>query len=954
MSLEDFITAFSVSDWFDAPPYVSDLPETSPESDVRAMTELEYRKTTTPTKWFRYLTLGRYVMDGFTFDSCVEEMSSDPLKLHCIIWYQYQYHLDRKLVIPFQLLTGASRCSQPYLIRHVESAISLDTNKVTWQSFSRTLSLNNSWSEVSSKSKKKKDKRKISQSSASSAVSSVGTGNKPATIIEETSISSNSTNQHAHGKSTTKTTENASVASDGKMSVLLPQTNVPVCDGTYRVIFKLKISDSGMMQRYRNPTTMKEEIHKFLNDIFKDGDGSLYKWDQPGTESSSPISKLNPDSVRQFISPSVTIMPSLSTVVLPIRFGFIGKAPGAWRNTAETKEILVRYGATVSFSNSTTTSGKLVVAGYILLKAPMTTHRLRYLQSLRQMLPDNTPPFDILLHKRTPTDQLMPHLVAQCGESHVHSLSEALATILTGTQSALYIPRFAFEQMTPDDASALFTSHDEYVKALSWLPLHPLLSNLDRVRKEYNSDGSITERTTREWARNIRTLDGQGYAQCDVVNGGTDQLCYLLFPPKDKDAAQSALDAYRRRLYPFTQREAQFRAAVGPPPAIILSKRVIANLDFIKKLSSPASQAKASEATASEATASEVTASEDMASADTASEDTASEANTSQSTSKADSTNSSISSVSQATRPPTPGESLRKRYRDRDKASEASQDSVNSSASTTASTTASHQSPGRLSVSSAKFREFDKILLRHQQESETKEARSSERISHIERQLHRFDDLDNKLSEVRQDLAQRLCLFEDRLLESIKTHIDQPSADIDSMRARMEQLMTAMESAIGNTVNPIATKNNDAPQALVTAPPGTTSTRSSCDASENTNPRSETSDDSAMSSESSGLINSPEHKRMRSAKKSKHESICRRLDTELEGAQDPSITEIPHQHSFDSLDADLQEMDEIINDTSRNNTLHADLESRYTEKPSIEDQESPTEGNTSQDSADTQ
>ena len=179
----------------------------------------------------------------------------------------------------------------------------------------------------------------------------------------------------------------------------------------------------------------------------------------------------------------------------------------------------------------------------------------------------------------------------------MHSLSEALlATILTGTQSALvYIPRFAFEQMTPDDAaSALFTSHDEYVKALNRLSLHPLLSNLDQVRKEYNSDGSITERTsTRDWTRNIRTTDGQGYAQCDVVNGGTDQLCYLLFPPKDKDAAQAALDAYRRRLYPFTQREAQFRADVGSPPAIVLSKRVIANLDFIKKLSSPASKAKA-------------------------------------------------------------------------------------------------------------------------------------------------------------------------------------------------------------------------------------------------------------------------------------------------------------------------------------------------------------------------
>ena len=260
----------------------------------------------------------------------------------------------------------------------------------------------------------------------------------------------------------------------------------------------------------------------------------------------------------------------------------------------------------------------------------MTTHRLRYLQSLRKVLPENTPPFDILLHKRTPTHQLMPHLVVQCGESHVHSLSESLAAILTGTQSALYIPRFVFEKMSDAEASALFEAHDSYVKALNWLPLFPLLSNLDRVRKEYNTDGTVTERTTREWARSIQTIDGRSYAQCDVVNGGTDQRCYLLFPPRDKEAAQQALDAYRRRLYPFTQREAKFREDVGPPPAVHLSNRVIANLDFIKRLSSDTNTEEKSAVRTDNNDNSETTA-------------------------------SSVSSVSQVTRPPTPGESLRKR-----------------------------------------------------------------------------------------------------------------------------------------------------------------------------------------------------------------------------------------------------------------------------------------------------
>ena len=199
------------------------------------------------------------------------------------------------------------------------------------------------------------------------------------------------------------------------------------------------------------------------------------------------------------------------------------------------------------------------------------------------------------------------------------------------------------------------------------------------------------ERTTREWARSIKTIDGNAYAQCDVVNGGTDQRCYLLFPPKDKEAAQQALDAYRRRLYPFTQREAKFCEDIGPPPVLHLSKRVIANLDFIKSLSSPSSN------------------------------------KADQTETKSDTNDNS----SQATRPPTSAESLRKRYRDVDKTHEASMESDNSSTSTTDSTVTetTKLTTGRISVSSAKFREFDAILLRQKQEA----AKSSERISTIER-----------------------------------------------------------------------------------------------------------------------------------------------------------------------------------------------------------------------------
>ena len=82
---------FSISEWIDPPTFKTIvLPETTPESNIRAHTEQEYRSATTPTAWYRYVTLGRYVTDGFTFDSIMDEGSNEPHKMHCLIWYQFK------------------------------------------------------------------------------------------------------------------------------------------------------------------------------------------------------------------------------------------------------------------------------------------------------------------------------------------------------------------------------------------------------------------------------------------------------------------------------------------------------------------------------------------------------------------------------------------------------------------------------------------------------------------------------------------------------------------------------------------------------------------------------------------------------------------------------------------------------------------------------------------------
>ena len=897
---DDPIFDFTCTDWLDPPSFVTTLPETTKESNIRSMTEKEYRDSTTSTAWHRYLTLGRYVTDGFTFDSIMADTLLDPRKVHCLIWFQYSYHLDHKIAIPSKLQAWYSRRSQPFLFsNHLNSAFNLDTKTTTWMSFSRSQSLSEPWSEVVSKQNKQKQKKRTSVQSFPNTATSIlrQNGSKPSTISEETSRTSDLTDHR--GKKRMSSNDDKTTTSDGKQSVLEHSLNVPVCDGTHRVTLRWKTTID-LTQISSQTQFLKDEIYKLLNDLFDDSDGLLYKWQQDGTEHNNSISKMPPNEVRQYLSPSISILPSSSTLVIPLRFGFSNNTPAKWRNLSSTKSKLEKHDVTISFSNCTSSSGDLTVAGYILLKAPMTTHRLRYLQSLRKLLPPTTSAFDILLHKRTPLDQQIPHLVVQCGNKTVHPLSEALATILTGDSSALYIPRFALSHMTEDESKTLFATHDNHVKSLRWLKLNPLLSNLDKPRKEYNSNGTITERTTREWARQIKTIDGTAPAQCDVVNGGTDQLSYLLFSPQHTEAATKALEDYRQLLYPFTQREAKFRESVGPPPFIHMSRHVIANLDFIKRLSSNSSQLG------------------DLSTNASPSND---------STSSAATPDSDMTELSppQVVRPPTSQESLQKLYRQHTLNSSSSADESRTvdddddeSTSATTVTGTSNLSAGRMSTSSAKFRELDAVLQRQSKTNAQKEAKSSERISSIERQLHRINDLDSKLDKVQADFGCRLNLFEARMVESVTA----------TMNSNMQQLIGLVNKLAASELNNHSDTTLSITEIPATVDPSTvlrdqllytngsssssTSNSESLSSSSNLQHSKSSSDSSSMSVESTARIQSPEHKRLRSGKKQLKASIRRHLDSALEAVCDSQPSSLAPPSTVDSLDKVMTEVEEIM------------------------------------------
>ena len=399
---DDPTFGFKTTEWVDPPSFNKKPSETDEERKVRICIEKDYKNVTDRTFWHRYSTLGRCVVDGHTFDKIMLSIDTDHMKAHCLIWYQYMYTIDRKLDMPAKLKDWATKMSMAYLAIHSPGLLLLDTLQTPWQVLLREQSLaSDEWTTVEGKSRKNKK----NQSSPTHA------RHRPPpipTITEESNESELETPKASPVKPSdnSKPVESHDVSkssSAGAPSVLIPNSRVPMNDGTNRITFRWKATID-FHKVSSQSSKMNDKIYSFLNDIFFDDDGHLYQWGIEGVDKFKLISGMSPAEVRSYICPSSTIIPDQSLIILPIRFGFSNPTPAAWRNKPATKETLEQKGTTVAISNSSSTSGKLAIAGYILLKAPMTTHRIRYLQALRRKLPVNTPSFDILLHKRTPLD----------------------------------------------------------------------------------------------------------------------------------------------------------------------------------------------------------------------------------------------------------------------------------------------------------------------------------------------------------------------------------------------------------------------------------------------------------------------------------------------------------------------------------------------------------------------
>jgi hypothetical protein len=301
-------------------------------------------------------------------------------------------------------------------------------------------------------------------------------------------------------------------------------------------------------------------------------------------------------------------------------------------------------------------------------------------------------------------------------------------------------------------------------------------------------------------------------------------------------------------------------------------------------------------------------------------------ASTNQSFDNSSTSGTTVSSVSQATRPITPAESVRQQFSERTQSPvfSAQSDDESTTASTATATATSKTSDGRLSTSSAKIRELAKAIKSQQDQSKTKDMKNSERVSHLERQLSRLTDLEQKLDEVQTDFGTRLNLFESRMSETVTAQLAQTNLTMEAMmNANLASIMSAVNRLMPDDRNPSTMVDFTDPSIgdranLALEDEHNNHDNTQCDSQSSASVSHTSSSRSSMPAISTEPIQpsspvsspdhkSPDHKHLKSGQKQKKDSVRRRLGSSLDAALSPTSSPVPNG-SFDSLDLALQEL----------------------------------------------
>ena len=806
---------FDTKLWFEAPDFGASDPNDKELFYRRQANDNLYRSTGNPTKWNRFTTLAYYALDdGMKFDKEWEKIDTDPHMIHRIIWYNYMYHIDRDMDVVPKLNAWANQISHHYLLANDPDSIDMDTMKYAFKDLTNQsenmevdqTTKDGEWIPVPDKGGVRNRNKNNGAQQEHTPTLDTGMSSAPGFNLppEETSRPQQTQTQKDNDVTPptqatitqlppTKPTKNDQPAGKQKGQLLKdpqprPSSHVASStnDGTHRLTVKWTVpKETNMEELEHNRAQMETTILNIIQSIFEDSDGHFYRWESDNLTQRDVISNMTPEVFREYVSPSITSIPSRQQLIFGLRVGFTTN-PVAWK-TREKREIMDKAQIQVLISNSRCNSGKIVTAGYILLKAANTTHRHRYTQHLREHLPTTTPYFDVLRAIKSPMDQIIPHLAIQCGENHVTTVCQALSTLLTGKKTAIFLPRYALQTMTDTQMQQHFEFHDKWAKSLAPILMGPTIMHLDQPRLEYFADGTTQERSTREWATSLTLPDGTTPALCDTVNGTNDRQAYLVAPRHYLEAAQKQWSEYRSRLSPPRHREARFHDSVpNLPNTTHINTEVQANVNFLERMSAAEIWRQAPAAIRAETQA---------------------------------------APAKEQRLPPPPREAPqppRNKQSDNNRSTKGDNETANSE---------THQSASRASASSslateddndstdstqeltrasqntyqARFHTQAKMFKSQQKAIESLGKTSSDRLSLIERQLHRFEAFDTKLSAVgsqmeqvsnnQQTLTDSLrAIKKDNKAEKTKTRELQDHSDkkIDALSQTVANAMTAI------------------------------------------------------------------------------------------------------------------------------------------------------------------
>ncbi|KAI2492772.1 hypothetical protein MHU86_21777 [Fragilaria crotonensis] len=516
-------------------------------------------------------------------------METNPLQVHRAIWYNFRFYIDQEMHIPPLLNKWAMDVSRVYLLHFDPMTLNeTDTLAYSWKTmpFMHRMDTDDqsAWIPVQRRRRSKSPPNSTAQeqlpasthpivtprSRASSEMSSPSSLSKSVLTVANrpnkkrssklswsqglppvTTVTEEDEEEREEEMFVINDNQGPDIASQGTTTIMSkppPHPNIPTNDGTHRVTVKWTPPEN-THEYEKDKKKMNETIHEIVQTMVPPEVGNLYRWESEDLSVFKSAQNMTAVELRDFITPTITMAHSQSQIIFGLRIGF-SVTPGQWVRSNKTTRTFKSLKLEVSISNSSSTSGKMVNAGYILLKAPNTTQVHRYTQFLRSLLPKNTPYFDVVRYKKTPMDQLIPHLRIHCGEKHVMPLCQALLLVLTGHGSALFIPRYALGTMTDEKIRSHFQVHERWARSLKAITMSPNINHLDQTRVEYNEDGTTTERSTREWASQLQATDNISSALCDVVNGTPDHKAYLLVPSQYFQKVQQEWRMYKSRLYP--------------------------------------------------------------------------------------------------------------------------------------------------------------------------------------------------------------------------------------------------------------------------------------------------------------------------------------------------------------------------------------------------------------------